>query len=179
MSRPATRRHHRQPGRLGVRPQLPARVLDGDYVPAFELSRIVQELDSLERAATAARIPRTVATRVAELHREALGGLGDRNEELSIIRWLEQLAGHRLSDPASKTRTSHRPVEAEHDTRPSPQMPPLLCIGGQPLLLTPRVGRTIARRSVVQEQAHFGQCEELGDVHRGAATGPRIRASPE
>jgi 3-hydroxyisobutyrate dehydrogenase len=79
-----------------VREYLP-RVLDGDYVPAFELSRIVEELDSLERTAVESGTPWTSSARVAQLHREALAGFGDRTEELSVVAWLEHVAGRRFS----------------------------------------------------------------------------------
>lgn len=78
-----------------VRDYLP-RLLDGDRLPYFELGRIVEELDSLQRAAQDAATPWAASGQVAQAHREALDGLGDRTEELAVVGWLEQLAGRRL-----------------------------------------------------------------------------------
>jgi 3-hydroxyisobutyrate dehydrogenase-like beta-hydroxyacid dehydrogenase len=74
-------------------------LLAGDYVPAFGLARVVEELDSLARLADVAGTPWAVSGRVAELHRQALTQFGDVDGELLGAAWLEHLAGRRLADP--------------------------------------------------------------------------------
>lgn len=81
-----------------VSDHLPA-VLAGDYLPAFGLARVVEELDSLSRIARVAGLPWAVSTSVAEVHRQALAHFGARDGELLGAAWLEYLAGRKLSDP--------------------------------------------------------------------------------
>jgi len=79
---------------------LPA-LLDGDYLPAFGLGRVVEELDSLERAASRSGVPWTVAAGVAQVHRDALARFGDVDGELLGVAHLERSAGRSLSDPVT------------------------------------------------------------------------------
>jgi 3-hydroxyisobutyrate dehydrogenase-like beta-hydroxyacid dehydrogenase len=84
-------------GSVFVQEHLPS-VLDGDYLPAFGLARVVEELDSLARMADAAGMPWVVSRGVAEVHRQALAHFGALDGELLAAAWLEYLAGHKLAD---------------------------------------------------------------------------------
>jgi 3-hydroxyisobutyrate dehydrogenase-like beta-hydroxyacid dehydrogenase len=64
-----------------VRDYLP-RLLAGDAVPAFGLGRVVEELESLRRSASAAGVPWSTSGAVADVHRAALQRLGDVDGEL-------------------------------------------------------------------------------------------------
>lgn len=86
-----------------VHTHLPS-LLAGDYLPAFGLARVVEELDSLARMADSAGTPWSVSMLVAEVHRDALAHFGDVDGELLGAAWLEHLAGHTLAD--SSTRES-------------------------------------------------------------------------
>ncbi len=76
-------------------------VLAGNYLPAFGLARVVEELDSLERMAQAAGMPWVVSRSVAEVHRQALAHFGAVDGELLGAAWLEYLAGRKLADPGA------------------------------------------------------------------------------
>jgi 3-hydroxyisobutyrate dehydrogenase len=98
-----------------------ASLLAGDYLPAFGLGRVVEELDSLERMADSAGTPWSVSGQVTELHRHALAHFGDVDGELLGAAWLEHLAGHTLADlttPASRSSgpEAHHPDD-ERDAR--------------------------------------------------------------
>lgn len=71
-------------------------LLAGDYLPAFPLARIVEELDSLQSAAVSQRLPWAVGSTVAEVHRQALERFGDLDGELLAVAHLERLAGRTL-----------------------------------------------------------------------------------
>lgn len=86
-----------------VHTHLPS-LLAGDYLPAFGLARVVEELDSLARMADSAGTPWSVSKRVAEVHRDALAHFGNVDGELLGAAWLEHLAGHTLA--GSSTRES-------------------------------------------------------------------------
>lgn len=68
------------------------RLMDGDHLPAFGLHRVVEELDSLVRAAEASGAPWLVSTAVRDLHRDALTHYGTVNGELSGAAYIAHLA---------------------------------------------------------------------------------------
>ncbi|MDX6301778.1 MAG: hypothetical protein QOF53_2992 [Nocardioidaceae bacterium] len=84
-----------------VHTHLPS-LLAGDYLPAFALARVVEELDSLEHLADSADTPWSLSTHVAKLHRDALDHFGDVDGELLGAAWLEHLAGHTLADVTTR-----------------------------------------------------------------------------
>ena len=88
-----------------VHSHLPS-LLAGDYLPAFALARVVEQLDSLEHLAGSAGTPWSLSKRVAELHRQALDHFGDVDGELLGAAWLEQLAGHTLADLTTRASRS-------------------------------------------------------------------------
>ena len=75
---------------------LPA-LLSGDYLRDFGLDRCLEELESVERAASAAGTPHALTSLVAELHRSALARFGPVDGELMGPALLEEQAGFRLS----------------------------------------------------------------------------------
>jgi 3-hydroxyisobutyrate dehydrogenase-like beta-hydroxyacid dehydrogenase len=83
-----------------------ASLLAGDYLPAFALARVVEELDSLEHLADSAGTPWSLSKHVAELHRDALDHFGDVDGELLGAAWLEQLAGRTLADLTTRASPS-------------------------------------------------------------------------
>jgi 3-hydroxyisobutyrate dehydrogenase len=83
-------------------------LLAGDYLPAFGLSRVVEELDSLVRMADSAGTPWSVSKHVAQVHRDALAHFGDVDGELLGAGWLEYLAGHTLADSTTLRSTARR-----------------------------------------------------------------------
>jgi 3-hydroxyisobutyrate dehydrogenase len=87
-------------GSVFVRTHLPS-LLAGDYLPAFGLARVVEELDSLAGMADSAGTPWSVSKRVAEVHRDALAHFGVVDGELLGVAWLEHLAGRTLADAAT------------------------------------------------------------------------------
>lgn len=58
------------------------RLIAGDQLPEFGLHRVVEELDSLVRAAAASGAPWIVSKAVCDLHRDALSHYGTVNGEL-------------------------------------------------------------------------------------------------
>ncbi len=68
------------------------RLIDGDHIPAFGLHRVVEELDSLVRAAEASCTPWLVSTVVRDLHRDALTHYPTVNGELSGAAYIAHLA---------------------------------------------------------------------------------------
>lgn len=82
-----------------VTDHLPA-LMAGDYLPAFGLDRVVEELDGLERLARERRSPFEVSAAVSRIHRDALARFGPQAGELLGVAHLEQLAGRRLADRA-------------------------------------------------------------------------------
>jgi 3-hydroxyisobutyrate dehydrogenase len=90
-------------GSVFVHSHLPS-LLAGDYLPAFGLARVVEELDSLARLADSAGTPWSVSTLVAEVHRHALAHFGDVDGELLGVAWLERQAGHTLADDTMRPR---------------------------------------------------------------------------
>lgn len=73
-----------------VHTHLPS-LLAGEYLSAFGLGRVVEELDSLARMADSAGTPWSLSKRVAEVHRHALAHFGDVDGELLGAAWLEHL----------------------------------------------------------------------------------------
>lgn len=73
-------------------------LMRGDYLPAFGLDRIVEELDSLQRAAHAQSVPFALAAQVAALHQDALTHFGPVDGELLAAAYLEHLARCRVAD---------------------------------------------------------------------------------
>jgi 3-hydroxyisobutyrate dehydrogenase-like beta-hydroxyacid dehydrogenase len=90
-------------GSVFVQSHLPS-LLAGDYLPAFGLARVVEELDSLARLADSAGTPWSVSRLVAEVHRHALAHFGDVDGELLGVAWLEHLAGRTLADDTTRPR---------------------------------------------------------------------------
>lgn len=68
------------------------RLMDRDYLPVFGLNRVVEELDSLARAAGAAGAPWLVSTAVRDLHRSALTHYGAVDGELLGAAYVAHLA---------------------------------------------------------------------------------------
>jgi 3-hydroxyisobutyrate dehydrogenase-like beta-hydroxyacid dehydrogenase len=84
-------------------------LLAGDYLAAFGLGRVVEELDSLARSADSAGTPWSVSKTVAEVHRHALAHFGDVDGELLGAAWLEHLAGRTLADAATRESPASGP----------------------------------------------------------------------
>ena len=83
-----------------VRDYLP-RLLADDTVPAFGLGRVVEELESLRRSASATGVPWSTSGAVADVHRAALQRLGDVDGELmTAVDILRQVPG---GPPAPRT----------------------------------------------------------------------------
>lgn len=101
-----------------VHTHLPS-VLAGDYLPAFPLARVVEELDSLARLAGSAGTPWSLSKRVAELHRHAWAHFGDVDGELLGAAWLEHLAGHTLAELTARASASSGPDAHEPDDGPA------------------------------------------------------------
>lgn len=80
-----------------VTDHLPA-LLAGDYLPAFGIDRVVEELDGLASLARQRRSPAEVSGAVARIHQDALDRYGAVDGELLGVAHLEQLAGRRLAD---------------------------------------------------------------------------------
>jgi 3-hydroxyisobutyrate dehydrogenase-like beta-hydroxyacid dehydrogenase len=97
---------------LFVHTQLPS-LLAGDYLRAFGVARVVEELDSLARMADSTDTPWSVSRAVAEVHRQALAHFGDAEGELLGAAWLEHLAGRTLADATTHDSRSTDRVEAE------------------------------------------------------------------
>jgi 3-hydroxyisobutyrate dehydrogenase len=76
---------------------LPA-LLSGDYLRDFGLDRCLEEMESVERAASVAGTPHRLTSLVTELHRAALAHFGPVDGELMAPALLEEQAGFRLSD---------------------------------------------------------------------------------
>lgn len=68
------------------------RMMDGDHIPTFGLHRVVEELDSLVRAAKTNGAPWAVSTAVRDLHRDALTHYGAIDGELLGAAFIAQLA---------------------------------------------------------------------------------------
>jgi 3-hydroxyisobutyrate dehydrogenase len=95
-------------------------LLTGDYLPAFGLARVVEELDSLARVAESAGTPWSVSKRVAEVHRHALAHFGDVDGELLGVAWLEHLAGRTLADLTTRESRSFGSGVEEPDDGATP-----------------------------------------------------------
>ncbi|MCW2527268.1 MAG: hypothetical protein JWM76_2128 [Pseudonocardiales bacterium] len=72
-------------------------LIEGDYLATFGIARVVEELDSLDRAARAAGVPWSVGGQVAEVHRKALSHFGEVDGELLGVAYLEHLARRTLN----------------------------------------------------------------------------------
>jgi 3-hydroxyisobutyrate dehydrogenase len=75
---------------------LPA-LLAGDYLRDFGLDRCLEEMESVERAASVAGTPHQLTSLVTSLHRQALQRFGAVDGELMAPALLEEQAGFRLS----------------------------------------------------------------------------------
>jgi 3-hydroxyisobutyrate dehydrogenase len=95
-------------------------LLAGDYLAAFGLARVVEELDSLARMADSAGAPWAVSERVAEVHRHALAHFGDVDGELLGVAWLEHLAGRTLADRTTRELRPRSSGEDEPDGGATP-----------------------------------------------------------
>lgn len=84
-------------GSAFTRTYLPA-LGQGDYIRAFGLGRIVEELDSLARMADETGSPWTLSSRATDMYRDALAHFGDVAGELMGVAWLEHIAGRTLRD---------------------------------------------------------------------------------
>ncbi|MCS5723703.1 NAD(P)-dependent oxidoreductase [Herbiconiux sp. CPCC 203407] len=84
-------------------------VLRGDWMPAFGLDRVVEELDTLSSLAAETGVPFELSEQVAELHRQALERFGPADGELLVARLLEERAGTPLREP----RIEVNPAETE------------------------------------------------------------------
>lgn len=73
-------------------------LLSGDYLRDFGLARCLEEMESVERAASSAGTPHPVTSLVADLHRSALAHFGPVDGELMGPAWLEFQAGFPLSE---------------------------------------------------------------------------------
>lgn len=80
-----------------VTDHLPA-LLAGDYLPAFGIDRVVEELDGLAALAGHRHSPFDVSGAVSRIHRDALERYGAVDGELLGVAHLEHLAGRRLGD---------------------------------------------------------------------------------
>lgn len=67
-------------------------LMNEDYLPAFGLHRVVEELDSLVRAAGVTGAPWLVSTAVRDLHRDALTHFGTVDGELLGAAYIAHLA---------------------------------------------------------------------------------------
>jgi 3-hydroxyisobutyrate dehydrogenase-like beta-hydroxyacid dehydrogenase len=88
-----------------------AAVLEGDYLPAFGLDRVVEELDTLTSLAADSGVPFELSGVVTRLHREALDRFGAVDGELLAARLLEERAGRPLRGPDPRLEAS--PAETE------------------------------------------------------------------
>jgi 3-hydroxyisobutyrate dehydrogenase-like beta-hydroxyacid dehydrogenase len=84
-------------------------VLRGDWMPAFGLDRVVEELETLTSLAADSGVPFELSEQVAQLHRQALERFGPADGELLAARLLEERAGIPLRDP----RIEVNPAETE------------------------------------------------------------------
>jgi 3-hydroxyisobutyrate dehydrogenase-like beta-hydroxyacid dehydrogenase len=90
-------------------------LLAGDYLPAFGLARVVEELDSLARTADSAGTPWSLSKGVLEYHRQALAHFGDVDGELLGAAWLEHLAGQTLAGATRRDLPSDGSGEQKSD----------------------------------------------------------------